>query len=168
MGRRLKSILRAVMAAALIAAMLSTLPITLIFKYAMPFCSYTEDPENYRRYDADVLLYPLNNAAPQLPASIPAEAGNVRYSYWYSSSAGSEWKIQLSFELPEAEYAAMRDETVDAFHSLSSFNELRDGSVLSLDTGDYSQQVCAAWSIERFSCDDSSGRLSYELDCYLG
>lgn len=157
---------QAVCTIAMLAAMAYTVVLTFIFQPSMPFASYTRNPDHIFDYDQMVMQSLPTSNCPDLTREIPEGAENVEFSYWYIHIMDDEWKISVSYDLPEETYRQLRDAAIAQLEAMEGLSVTETETGTTYDTVDYRQNLGRAWTHLVFSYDDESGHISYLLDCF--
>ena len=163
----LRGIVKGILGIMIAAAMLYTIPLSLVFKTTMPLASYTTNPKNFGRYDTACQNNPTTLGPMNLAYSMPKEAENVSFSYWFIDTFNCQWEIHVHYTLPEGSYASLRQDAEAVFGRMEDVRETTENGVHTYDTGDYRQDMGQAWTIVGFSCNDETREVDYTLRCFI-
>lgn len=164
--KALRTAVRVVAFCAVAAAMIQSTVLTFIFTPTMPLASCTKNPANLGQYDEMVRQSLPSSNCPDLFRTLPEHAEDVDYSYWYIEIMDHEWKISVAYRLPEAEYKALRDESLALLEAMEDMTVTETATGATWDTVDYRQNLGRANTHLVFSYDDATCRVSCLLDCF--
>lgn len=161
-----RGLARAVSAIAILAAGIVSLVLTFIFEPSMPFASFTRKEENIFQYDTMVLQSLPSTNCPDLTREIPEHAENVEFSYWYIDIMDYEWKISVSYTLPQGEYEELRDDQLLLLENLDGMQVTEEDGAVIWDSGDYREDLGRAYTWLTFGYDDAECRIDYAIRCF--
>lgn len=144
----------------------NTVKFAFIARIMLPVASYTTNAANFGQYDEYPTKNPPSTGCPNLAFSMPKNAENVEFSYWYIHTLDYEWKINVSYSLPKEEYEALRDEQLAKLDAMENITRTQEGNVVRLDSGDYREGYGGANTIVIFAYCDETCTIWYTLDCF--
>lgn len=161
-----RKLVRLVSVLLLSAAAIQSLILTFIFEPSMPIASYTEDPANIFQYDLMVRQNMPSSNCPDLTREIPEHAEDVEFSYWYIDIMDYEWRVNVAYTLPAAEYEALRDDALSLLQEIEGMTVTESDGWVTWDTVEYREDLGRSYTRLVCGFHDDECRITYTWDCF--